>query len=133
MEPIPEPSSPLLSGRRVPKKTKKSLRNAGSQPSPLPPPLVSSTHTADISQDFAEDVTTLAPSHLVPTVQPAVLQTALDENSVVQATTPTLPVVSASATKEIASVESSTAPEVDSRSVAAIHSKHYVHSNEKIP
>lgn len=133
MVPIPEPSSPLLSGRRVPKKTKKSLRNAGSQPSPLPPPLVSSTHTADISQDFAEDVTTLAPSLQVPTVQPAILQTALDENPVVQATTPTLPVVSASATTEIPSVESSTAPEVDSNSVAVIHSKHYVHSNEKIP
>lgn len=97
MEPIAEQSSPLLPGRKIPKKTKRSLRNAGSSPSSIqPPPVsiqappVSSTHTEDI----AEDITISSQSLQVPTVQPAVLPTAQDVNPVLQTTAPTLPVVS---------------------------------------
>ena len=139
MDPIAESSSPLLPGRRMPKKAKKSLRSAGSQPSSIQPPLDSSTHTEVLSPEIAEDVTTRGHSLQVPTVQPVVLPTALDVNPVVQTTTPTLPVVSAGSTTEFRSadnlsslVESSTAQELGSILVAVIHSKHYVHSNEKI-
>jgi hypothetical protein len=138
MEPIAEPSSPLLPG--IPKKTKRSLRNAGSPPSSIQPPPISSTHTEDISPEISEDVTTLSQSLQVPTVQPAVFPTAQDVNPVTQTTAQTLPVVSAGSVTEVPSADnllpladSSTAPEVDTNSVAVIHSKHYVHSNEKIP
>ena len=120
MEPIAEPSSPLLPGKRIPKKTKRSLRNAGSPPSSIQPPPVPSTHTEDIPPEIAEDVTTRSQSLQVPTVQPAVLPTAQVEQ---------VP----SAENLLPLVDSSTAPEVDTNSVAVIHSKHYVHSNEKIP
>lgn len=118
----------------------KIFKKSGSPPSSIQPPPISSTHTEDISPEIAEDITIPSQSLQVPTVQPAVLPTAQDGNPVLQTTGPTLPVVSAGSVTELPSadnllplVDSSTAPEVDTNSVAVIHSKHYVHSNEKIP
>jgi hypothetical protein len=100
---------------------------------------VPSTNSEDISPEIAEDVKIRCQSFQVPTVQPAVLPTAQDVNPVLQTTTPTLPEVSVgsvtvvpSADNLIPLVDSSTVPEVgNTNSVAVIHSKHYVHSNEK--
>jgi hypothetical protein len=76
-----------------------------------------------------EDITIRSRSLQVPTVRPAVLPTAQDVNPVLQTTAPTLLLVSAGSVTEVPSadnllplVDSSTAPEVDTNSVAVIFS-----------